>query len=269
MPGLLSSGTGRFGPMGARERGEDTQHTCVWRGRGAAARRLGDAVVAGTVAGVDTFVVFLGALLGAGIGAYSGVTVERLRGKHELVLQRRDDIKEGLLAVNERAAAALRICADLQRTEHWPTLYDDDWRTLRAKQLQSQAADMLIALARVELFLADPSTIEQRANEYFDILTSPETEEGQPAERRYAAAAAAHIPLKHALREELARVTAANAGWAGAAGRMQARFASRMRESYPNRRPGQSWRVAGDRRTQQTPGDQGSLEDQDGSGGDR
>ena len=130
------------------------------------------------MAGVETVVVFLGALAGAVIGAYSGVTIERLRGQHELVLQRHNDIKQGLLAINEHAAAALRICADLQATEHWPTLYGDDWRKLRAKQLPGQATDMLTALARVELLLTNPSTIEQRVNEYFDILIAAATRMG-------------------------------------------------------------------------------------------
>jgi hypothetical protein len=187
------------------------------------------------VAGVETVVVFLGALAGAVIGAYGGVTVERLRGQHELALQRRDDIKEGLLAINEHAAAALRICADLQVTEHWPALYDDDWRKLRAKQLPGQATDMLIALARVELFLANPSTIEQRVNEYFDILIAPDNEDGEHEQRRLSRATAAHTALKHALREELERVTA-SPGWAGTAKRVLSRLASRVRVAYLNRR---------------------------------
>jgi hypothetical protein len=187
------------------------------------------------VAGVETVVVFLGALAGAVIGAYSGVTVERLRGQHGLVLQRRDEIKEGLLAINEHAAAALRICADLQVTEHWPALYDDDWRKLRAKQLPGQATDMLIALARVELFLANPSTIEQRVNEYFDILIAPDNEDGEHEQRRLSRATAAHTALKHALREELERVTA-SPDWAGTAKRVLSRLASRVRVAYLNRR---------------------------------
>ena len=187
------------------------------------------------MAGVETVVVFLGALAGAVIGAYSGVTVERLRGEHGLVLQRRDDIKEGLLAINEHAAAALRICADLQVTEHWPTLYDDDWRKLRAKQLPSQAADMLTALARVELFLANPSTVEQRVNEYFDILMIPDNEDGEYEERRFTRAAAAHTRLKHAIREELEPVTGSR-DWAGTARRVPSQLASRVRLSYLNRR---------------------------------
>ncbi len=141
---------------------------------------------------METFVVFLGALAGAVIGAYSGVTVERLRGQHELVLQRRDDIKQGLLAINEHAAAALRICADLQLTERWPTLYGDDWGKLRAKQLLGEAADMLTALARVELFLVDPSTVEEGVNEYFDILMAPDNDDGEHEEPRLTRAAAAH-----------------------------------------------------------------------------
>jgi len=210
------------------------QHSCVvW---GEPRRRSGDAVAADTVAGVETVVVFLGALAGAVIGAYGGVTIERLRGQHELALQRRKDIKEGLLAINEHAAAALRICADLQVTEHWPALYDDDWRTLRAKQLPGQAADMLTALARVELFLANPATIEQRVTEYFDILIAPNNEDGEHKERRLARAAAAHTALKHALREELDRGTA-SPRWAETAKRMLSRLASRVRaSSYLNPR---------------------------------
>jgi hypothetical protein len=184
---------------------------------------------------VETVVVFLGALAGAVIGAYGGVTVERLRDQHELALQRREDIKEGLLAINEHAAAALRICADLEVTEHWPALYGDDWRTLRAKQLPGQAADMLTALARVELFLANPSTIEQRVNEYFDILIAPNNEDGEHEERRLARAAAAQTALKHAIREELDPVTA-RPGWAATARRVLSRLASRVRVSYLNRR---------------------------------
>ncbi len=184
---------------------------------------------------VETVVVFLGALAGAVIGAYGGVTVERLRGQHELVLQRRDDIKEGLLALNEHAAAALRICADLQVAEHWPTLYDDDWRKLRAKQLPSQAGDMLTALARVELFLSNPSTVEQRVNEYFDILMTPDNEDGENAEHRFTRAAAAHTGLKHAIRQELEPVTGSR-DWAGTARRVPSQFASRVRLSYLNRR---------------------------------
>jgi hypothetical protein len=185
---------------------------------------------------VETVVVFLGALAGALIGAYGGVTVERLRGQRELVVQRRDAITAGLLAINEHAAAALRICADLQATEHWPTLHGEDWRKLRAKQLPGQAADMLTALARVELLLASPSTIEQRVNDYFDILMSHDKEEdGERGERRFTRAAAAHTALKHAIREELERVTA-SPDWAGTARRVPSRLASRVRIAYVNRR---------------------------------
>jgi hypothetical protein len=185
---------------------------------------------------VETVVVFLGALAGALIGAYGGVTVERLRGQRELAVQRHDDITAGLLAINEHAAAALRICADLQVTEHWPTLHGEDWRKLRAKQLPGQAADMLTALARVELLLASPSTIEQRVNDYFDILMSHDKEEdGEREERRFTRAAAAHTALKHAIREELERVTA-SPGWAGTARRVPSRLASRVRVAYVNRR---------------------------------
>ena len=187
------------------------------------------------MADVETVVVFLGALAGAVIGAYSGVTVERLRGQHELVLQRRDDIKQGLLAINEHAAAALRICADLQVTEHWPTLYDDDWRKLRAKQLPGQAGDMLTALARVELFLSNPSTVEQRVNEYFDILMTADNEDGENAEHRFARATAAHTGLKHAIRQELEPVTG-SPDWARTARRVPSQLASRVRLSYLNRR---------------------------------
>ena len=206
----------------------------MWEGVGSL-RRSGAAVTADTVAGVETVVVFLGALAGAVIGAYSGVTVERLRGQHELVLQRRNDIKQGLLAINEHAAAALRICADLQDTEHWPTLYGDDWRKLRAKQLPVQAADMLTALARVELFLANPSTIEQRVTEYFDILIAADNEDGEHQERRLAGAVAAHTALKQALREELEPVTA-SPHWAETAKRVPSRLASHIRLAYVNRR---------------------------------
>ncbi len=185
--------------------------------------------------GVETVVVFLGALAGAVIGAYSGVTIERLRGRHERVLQRRDDIKQGLLAINEHAAAALRICADLQATEHWPTLYDDDWRKVRAKQLPGQATDMLTALARVELFLANPSTIEQRVNEYFDILIAPDNDDEEHEQRRFTRATAAHTALKHAIREELEPVTA-NPDWAATAKRVPSRLASRVRLAYLNQR---------------------------------
>jgi hypothetical protein len=187
------------------------------------------------VAGVETVVVFLGALAGAVIGAYGGVTVERLRGRHELVVQRRDDIKEGLVAINEHAAAALRICADLQVTEHWPTLYGDDWRKLRAKQLLGQAADMLTALARVELFLANPSTIEERVNEYFDILITPDNEDGEQEQRRLLRATGAHTALKHALREELERVTT-SPGSAGTAKGILSRLASRV-TTHPVHQP--------------------------------
>ena len=163
------------------------------------------------------------------------MTIERLRGQHQLALQRHNDIKQGLLAINEQAAAALRICADLQATEHWPALYDDDWRKLRAKQLPGQATDMLTALARVELFLTNPSTIEQRVNEYFDILIAADNEDGEHEERRLARAAAAHTALKQALREELEPVTA-SPNWAETAKRGPSRLASHIRLAYVNRR---------------------------------
>jgi hypothetical protein len=159
-------------------------------------------------AGVDVVVGFLGALVGAVIGAYSGVTAERLRGEHELTLQRRREITEGMLAINEHAAAALRICADLQATDHWPALYGEDWRELRAKQLPGEAADILIALARVELFLSDASILEQRVDEYFDILMAPDDAADEGQEPRLTRAAAAHTALKHAIRDELERATA-------------------------------------------------------------
>jgi hypothetical protein len=120
-------------------------------------------------------------------------------------------------------------------TEHWPALYGDDWGTLRAKQLLGQAADMLTALARVELLLADPSTVEQRVNEYFDILTGRGNEEGDEEERRLARATAAHTALKHALRDELEAVSAGS-DWAKTASRVPSLLASRVRVAYANRR---------------------------------
>ena len=151
---------------------------------------------------------FLGALVGAVIGAYGGITVERLRGRHDLTLARRQEVTQGMLAINEHAAAALRICADLEATDHWPALYGDDWRKLRRKQLPAEAADILVALARVELFLSDASILEQRVDEYFDILMAPDDAAGEQHDRRLARAAAAHAALKHAIREELERATA-------------------------------------------------------------
>ena len=168
-------------------------------------------VPADTVAGVNAVVVFFGALAGAVIGAYGGLTVERLRGRRELALQRRQDIKEGMLALNEHAAAALRICADLEATSHWPALYDEEWRSLRAKQLPGQAADMLIALARVELFLPETSIVGQRVNDYFDVLMVIAGERDGTQGDRLAPAAAAHAALKHAIREELEPTSAGHA----------------------------------------------------------
>lgn len=121
-----------------------------------------------------------------------------------------------MLALNEHAAAALRICADLDATDHWPALYGEDWRALRAKQLPGQAADMLIALARVELFLPDTSVIERRADEYFEILMAPDEDGSEPENRKLARAAAAHTALKHAIREELERATATPSWFASA-----------------------------------------------------
>lgn len=165
---------------------------------------------------MDAVVGFLGALVGAGIGAYAGVTVERLRGQHDLTLQRRKEITEGMLAINEHAAAALRICADLQATDHWPALYGEDWRNLRAKQLPQEAADILIALARIELFLSDTSVLEQRVDEYFDILMAPDDVAGEHQEGRLPRAAAAHTALKHAIRGELDTATP-SPNWPGGA----------------------------------------------------
>jgi hypothetical protein len=170
---------------------------------------------------VEPVVVFFAALAGAVIGAYGGLTLERLRGRRELDLRRREDIKAGMVALNEQAAAALRICADLEATDHWPTLYDEDWRKLRAKQLPGQAADMLTALARVEVLLPDTSIIEQRVSEYFDILIAPDDAEEKPGHGRLARAAAAHTELKHAIREELER-DAATSGWDVTARRIHA-----------------------------------------------
>jgi hypothetical protein len=186
---------------------------------------------------VETVIVFFGALAGAVLGAYGGVTIERLRGEHEVALQRREDIKQGLVAINQHAAVALRICADLRAAGHWPTLYGDDWRALRAKQLPGEAADMLVALAQVELFLADTSTIRQRANEYFDILTAADDEDREPTSGRLTRAAAAHTALTRALREELERADA-RSDWTGAPGRVLSpvlRLASHVRASaHPN-----------------------------------
>jgi hypothetical protein len=160
------------------------------------------------VLAVQTVIIFLGALVGATFGAYAGVTIERLRGRQEAALQRRDDVRRGILAVNQHAAAALRICADLEATGHWPALYGDDWRDLRAKQLPGEATDMLVAVSRVELFLADTFEIEERANDYFGILVAAD-EDGEPAQGRLARATAAHTALTRALREELGRLDAA------------------------------------------------------------
>jgi hypothetical protein len=157
--------------------------------------------------GVQTAIVFLAALIGATFGAYAGVTIERLRGEHEVALRRRDEVRQGMLAVSRHAAAALRICADLEATGHWPALYGDDWRLLRAKQLPGEATDMLVALSRVELFLADTSEIERRANDLFGILVAAD-EDGEPASGRLARATAAHADLTRALREELERFDA-------------------------------------------------------------
>ncbi len=179
---------------------------------------------------VQTAIVFLGALVGATLGAYAGVTIERLRGRHEIALQRRDDIRQGMLAVSRHAAAALRICADLEATDHWPALYGDDWRLLRAKQLPGEATDMLVALSQVELFLADTSEIERRANDYFGILVAAD-EDGEPPSGRLARATAAHTALTRALREELGRLDAAS-DQTGAAARVLSpisRLASHVR----------------------------------------
>jgi hypothetical protein len=127
------------------------------------------------------------------------LTVERLRGRHEVDLRRREDIKDGLLALNEQAAEALRICADLEATDHWPALYGEDWRTLRAKQLPGRAADMLIAWSRVEVLLPSTSVLEQRVSEYFDVLIGPDG----AGEGRLQRAAAAHAELKDAIRDQL------------------------------------------------------------------
>ena len=160
------------------------------------------------MAGVDGVVVFFGALAGAVIGAYGGLTVERLRGRRELDLRRRHDIQDGLLVLNERAAVALRICADLEATDHWPSLYGEDWRKLRAKQLPGQAADMLIAWARVELFLPDSSVVGLRVDEYFDILMGSDGEREGTQKGRLARAVTADTALKQAIREELERASA-------------------------------------------------------------
>jgi hypothetical protein len=157
---------------------------------------------------VQTAIVFLGALLGATFGAYAGVTIERLRGRHQVALQRRDDVRQAMLDVNQHAAAALRICADLEATGHWPALYGGDWRALRAKQLPGEATDMLVALSRVELFLADTSEIERRATDYFGTLVAADGD-GEPGSGRLARATAAHTALVRALREELGRLDAA------------------------------------------------------------
>jgi len=179
---------------------------------------------------VQTAIVFLAALIGATLGAYAGVTIERVRGRHEVALQRRDDVREGILAVSRHAAAALRICADLEATGHWPALYGDDWRLLRAKQLPGEATDMLVALSRVELFLADTSEIEQRANDYFSVLVAAD-QNGEQASGRLTHATAAHTALNRALREELGRLDAASNG-TGAGARVLSplsRLASRVR----------------------------------------
>jgi hypothetical protein len=187
---------------------------------------------------VETVMVFLGALAGAVLGAYGGVTIERLRGRHDVALQRREDIKQGILAVNQHAAAALRIYADLQATDHWPTLYGGDWKVLRAKQLPHEATDMLVALGRVELFSANTSAIEQRANEYFAILMAAD-EDGEPTSGRLTRAAAAHAALTRALREELERADAASTS-TGVARRVLSplsRLASHVRATaYSDRR---------------------------------
>jgi hypothetical protein len=161
---------------------------------------------------VEAGVVFFAALVGAGLGAYGGLTVERLRGRHELDVRRREDIKEGLLVVNERAGEALRICADLERADHWPALYGDDWRTLRAKQLPGRAADMLVAWSRVEVLLPGASTLGQRVGEYFDVLVAPDggSEAGEGG--RLQRAAAAHAELRDAIRDQLDG-DGATAGW--------------------------------------------------------
>lgn len=194
-----------------------------YRRRSAASRRVGTVMV------VHTAIVFLGALLGATLGAYAGVTIERLRGRHQLALQHRDEVRRAMLAVNRHAAAALRICADLEATEHWPALYGDDWRALRAKQLPGEATDMLVALSQVELFGADTSEIERRANDYFGVLVAADGD-GGPGAGRLARATAAHTELTRSLREELGRLDAAS-GQTGAARVLEplSRLASRAR----------------------------------------
>jgi hypothetical protein len=178
---------------------------------------------------VQTAIVFLGALVGAALGAYAGVTIERLRGRHQFALQRRDDVRQAVLAVNQHAAAALRICADLEATGHWPALYGDDWRSLRAKQLPGEATDMLVAVSRMGLFLPDTSEIERRANDYFGILLAADGD-GGPGSGRLARATAAHSALTDVLRAELGRLDAAPAQ-AGAAQVLEplARLASHVR----------------------------------------
>ena len=171
------------------------------------------------MAGVDAVVVFFAALVGAGLGAYGGLTVERLRAGRELEVRHREDVKEGMLALSEHAAAALRICADLEATDHWPALYDEDWRRLRAKQLPGQATDMLIALARVEVLLPDAAVLDQRVNEYFEVLIAPDRADGGAGTGRLPRAAAAHAELKNAIRDQLAH-DRATPGWQARARRL-------------------------------------------------
>ena len=118
-----------------------------------------------------------------------------------------------------------------EATDHWPALYGEDWRKLRAKQLPQEAADILIALARVELFLSDTSVLEQRVDEYFDILMAPDDAAGERQEGRLAPAAAAHTALKHAIREELERATPGPT-WPG---RMRAALSRSVRPEWRQR----------------------------------
>jgi hypothetical protein len=181
--------------------------------------------VGDTVGEMDGLVVFVGALVGAVLGAYGELTLERLRGRRALELQRLEDVERGLLNINEHATAALRICADLRASQVRPALYGADWRELRARQLPDRAAEMLVALARVDLFLSDGSAIEQRVNDYFDVLVALPTETGESDEQRLALATEAHAHLKVALRDELS-LTTTSPGGVAALRRLGARWST-------------------------------------------
>ena len=153
---------------------------------------------------MDAVLGFLGALVGAAIGAYAGVVYERRQAQNELEGRRRDQIREDMLVMRSEASEALAAfwALGLEMESHGPS-------TRRGKQLLirlgSHMGGLREACNRVDTVLPESSPVPTRVSELYEFLDrGPHAPADDPAdERGFERAAALHDALKLAIQAEL------------------------------------------------------------------